>query len=75
MERKPPSHVPGVPAVLLKAERAVVPHENVNAMVAYEIVKGCYDSSGNGCRAKLSPALPSNLARVSRRRRGRISKV
>ena len=46
MERKPPSHVLGIPAVLFKAERAVVPHENVNAMVADEIVKGCYDSSG-----------------------------
>jgi hypothetical protein len=48
VERKPSSHVLGIPAVLLKAERAVVPHEDIDAMVARGTVEGCYDSSSHG---------------------------
>ena len=43
MERKPPSQILGIPAVLLETERAIVASENINAMIARGVVEGCYD--------------------------------
>jgi hypothetical protein len=48
MERKPPPHVLGIPAVLLEPECAVVAHKDIDAMVARRIIERCYDSSGDG---------------------------
>jgi hypothetical protein len=48
MERKPTSHVLGIPAVLLKTERTILASEDINAMVARGVVKGCYDASWHG---------------------------
>lgn len=48
MERKPPSHVLRISAVLLETERAVVANEDIDAMVACGIVEGRYDTSWHG---------------------------
>ena len=45
MKRKPPLQILRIPAIFLKTERAVVPHEDIDAMVACGTVEGTHDAS------------------------------
>jgi hypothetical protein len=61
MERKPPSQVLGIPAVLLETERAIVASEDIDAMVARGAVEGCYDTSWHGDSNETSNLLMNDV--------------
>ena len=48
MKWKPSLQILGIPAIFLKTERTVVPHEDIDAMVACGTVEGNHDANGHG---------------------------
>lgn len=54
LERKPSTEIFMVSAVFLEPESAIFAHEDINAIVTYGTVEGCYDSSGHGGSREIS---------------------